>query len=53
MVKGRRAREVLCREEVARVNDADKVARRSEQRRNVEDCSMRVIGGNAVDLQHQ
>jgi hypothetical protein len=50
VVWGRRAREVLCKDDAARVNDADNVARRFEHRLNVEDCSIRVIGGSAADL---
>jgi hypothetical protein len=42
--------EVRWIEDVASVNEAERVARRLEQRRNEDDCSSREIGGNAEDL---
>lgn len=44
------ARDVRWKEDVARINDAARDARRLEQRRRVDDCSSRVIGGRAEDL---
>jgi hypothetical protein len=42
--------DVLLKEDVAIVNEAERVARRLEHRRTVDDCSRRVIGGRAADL---
>jgi hypothetical protein len=39
------------KDDVARLNDAASVTRRLEQRRSVDDCSSRVIGGNVDDLE--